>query len=145
MKKQYFYVFDEHTDYVRECTKIGMIPLSNEEFVEYFEYDGAKYKVLSINECFSGWTITYCELLNLMFNSRPYDEIVGSIGIILKSHLDEFILYLKTEHPKKRRLHKIKKLIKNEISERNSNVQQMFDLLSLCQKNGSWNYEFIYM
>ena len=140
MKKQLFYVFDEHTDYVQECTEMGMIPLSNETFVEYFEFDGIKYKVLSVNECFSGWTITlmampklsYSELLNVMLDSRSYDEIVGSLGIVLKEHLNDFILYLKTERSKKLRLHKIKKMIKNDISERNSDVQQMIDLLSLC-------------
>lgn len=39
---QKFYVFDEHTDYVKECKKIGMMPIGNEIPVKSFEYDGAK-------------------------------------------------------------------------------------------------------
>ena len=140
MKKRLFYVFDEHTDYVIECEKLGMKPIENNAFIENFECDGTNYKVLSCNECYSGWEITvmalpemsYSDLFDIMISSRFYDEIVGSIGIILKKHLDEFIRYLNTEPLNNKRLRKIKKMIKKEISEKNSNVGEMKDLLNLC-------------
>ena len=141
MKKRFFYVFDEHTDYIKECKKLGMLPIGKEMFIKEFNLNGTKYKVLSSHECFSGWEITvmaipelsYSELLNLMINSRYYSEIVGSIGIILKKHLNEFIVYLKSEPSNNRKIKKIKKMIRTEISERNQNVQQMYELLSLCR------------
>ncbi len=140
MKKRFFYVFDEHTDYVRECQKIGMKPIENNAFIENFEYDGTKYTVLSCNECYSGWEITvmalpemsYSDLFDILMNSRFYDEIVGSIGIILKKHLDEFLRHLSSESLNNKRIKKVKKMIKKEISERNSNVKGMTELLNLC-------------
>ncbi len=140
MKKRFFYVFDEHTDYVRECKKIGMMPIEKEVFVKNFDYDGIRYEVLNLYECFSGWEITvmatpelsYPELLNLMMNSRCYDEIVGSIGIVLKKYPNEFAMYLKSESSNQKRLLKIKKLIKKEIGVRNPDVKAMTELLKLC-------------
>lgn len=138
MRKKIFYVFDEHTDYIKECERMGM--KSNKTLTEDFEFDGTKYKVLSPNECYSGWEITamalpelsYSELFNIVMNSRFYDEIVGSIGILLKKYSDEFITYLKAQSSNNIRLRKIKKIIKKEISERDPNVKQMTELLDLC-------------
>ena len=139
-----FYVFDEHTDYVYECKKMGMKPIGNETFIKEFIFDEVKYKVLSLHECFSGWEInvmaipelSYSELLNVMLSSKYYDEIVGSIGIILKKHLNKFIEYLKLEtsnSKQHRKIKKIEKIIKKEISERNPNVNKMDELLHICK------------
>lgn len=133
MKKRLFYVFDEHTDYVRECQKMGMNPIVTDSFPKDFEYGGTKYKALSRNECYSGWEIivmalpemSYSDLLALMMNSRFYDEIVGSIGIALKKYPHEFAAFLSNEPLANKRIRRIKKIINDEISKRNSNVRQM--------------------
>lgn len=140
MKKRLFYVFDEHTDYVKECQKMGMNPIGTDAFTKKFEYDGTAYKVLSCNECYSGWEITvmalpemsYSDLLELMMNSQFYDEIVGSIGIAVKKYPHEFFEFLNNEPFVNRKIGKIKKTIKSEISERNSNVKEMIELIGLC-------------
>ncbi len=140
MNKKAFYVFDEHTDYIRECEKIGMKPIGNQTLVKYFLFGETKYEVLFCNECFSGWEITvmalpelsYSELLYMVMNSRFYDEIVGGIGIILKRHSDEFIRYLSSVTSNNKKVNKVKKIIKNEIGKRNPDVKAMTKLLKLC-------------
>lgn len=139
-KKRLFYVFDEHTDYVRECQKMGMTPIIvTDSFAKDFEYDGTKYKALSCNECYSGWEITvmalpemsYLDLVTLMMNSQFYDEIVGSIGIALKRYPHEFFTFLNNESLANRKIRKIKKIIKSEISERNPNVKELIKIIDL--------------
>lgn len=149
MKKRVFYVFSEHADYIKECEKIGMKVAEDQPkdypYIKRFIFGDTKYEVLFRSECLSGWEITvmalpempYSELLQLVQNSWFYDEIVGGIGIILKRHLDEFILFLGSETTNNKRIRKIKKLIKNEISERDPRVKDMKELLQLCGKTNA--------
>ena len=140
MKKRAFYVFDEHTDYIKACEKIGMKAIGDKPDVKHFLFGETEYEVLFCHDCFSGWQITvmelpelsFAELLQLVMSSRCYDEIVGGIGMILKKHSDEFVRFLSTETSNNKKVGKIKKIIKKEISERNPEVKAMTDLLALC-------------
>ena len=140
MKKQLFYVFEEHTDFVKECIKLGMKPIKGDQFVELFDFNGVLYKTLSVNECYSGWEINvmalpymnYSQLINVLENTKIYSEIVGCIGILLKEHLDEFMKYLSESSNRDKRIRKIKKIIVKEISDRSSRVAEMYDLIKLC-------------
>lgn len=62
MKQHSFYVFDEHTDFVKECVKIGMKPLNGGPYVEKFDFNGLIYQALSVNECYSGSEVTVMAL-----------------------------------------------------------------------------------
>lgn len=188
MKNRNVYVFGEHTDYIKECEKMGMkhiidndlsnidsdyqneivvvtganVDLSNiisniKENREYndflckrnkicdrkFVYGKEIYHVLGINDCYSGWEITvinqsamdYDSLIDLVKNSREYDEIVGGIGLLLKDYYDRFYAVLVDENIlsyKRRR--KIAKLILTEIAERSEHVAEMEELLDVCRK-----------
>ncbi|MBR5320733.1 MAG: hypothetical protein IKU41_02710 [Clostridia bacterium] len=142
MRKLLFYVFDEHTDYVSECQKIGMIPTKGYPYVENFLFDDVEYKVLSIHECYSGWEITlmalpemsYNQLVCVLLNSKNYDELVGCLGIILKKYLERFIVDFDKFETSKRKFKKIKKIILNEISERSIYVSEMHTLLNKCSR-----------
>ena len=142
MKKRAFFVFDEHTDYVKECIKIGMKPIKGHTYVEEFVYSGTKYKTLSMNDCYSGWTITimalpkptYIELIRIVLKSNCYDEFVGGLGILLKEYPQEFKRFLEKSSNKNKRIRKIKKTILNEISIRIPQVLVMSDLLLICSQ-----------
>lgn len=140
MTKQLFYVFDEHTNFVSECIKLGMKPIKGYPFVEEFDSDGVIYKTLSVNECYSGWEITvmalpymsYCQLIKTIQESKIYDEIVGCLGILLKDHLQEFMKYLSECSKSDKKIIKIKKIISKELASRSSYVSSMTKLLEMC-------------
>ena len=141
MKRQLFYVFDKHTDFVRECIKIGMKSINKDLFVGDFDFDGIIYKTLSVHECYSGWEITvmalpymnYYQLIDTLQTSKIYDEIVGCLGILLKEHLTGFIEFLSKCPKSDRKIKKIKKFILKELTIRNIYVASMTELLDLCQ------------
>lgn len=140
-----FYVFDEHTDYERECIKLGMKPSSKVDgLIKSFTYREYEYIVLKRSDCYSGWEHTIMKLPQMDFNqlyklavsTNTYDERVGAVGTILKCHKDEFTnLLIKTfnkEISKSKQIKKISKLILTEIKERSDYVSEMKDLLKLC-------------
>ena len=140
-----FYVFDEHTDYEKECIKIGMKPISwRGGSVKSFLYREYEYIVLNRSDCYSGWEYTimklpqlnYAQLYSLAVHTNIYDERVGAIGTILKLHEDEFINFLRKIHNKDimadKQIRKLSKLILTEIKQRSDFVNEMYELLKLC-------------
>lgn len=140
MKRQLFYVFDEHTDFVSECVKLGMRPIKGFPFVELFDFGGVIYKTLSVQECYSGWEITvmalpymdYSQLICTLQVSKIYDEIVGCLGILLKEYSNDFLKYLTNCSKSDKRMKKIKKVILKELACRSRYVASMTDLLEIC-------------
>lgn len=138
MKKQIFYVFDEHTDFINECMKKGMIPCGN-PFRHGFMYGDTRYVVLSPHDCYSGWELTvmalpcldYENLIIVLESSKVYAEIVGCIGILLKKHEKEFTDYISTLRTKRGK--KIKKIILDELVERSLYVKKMTRLIEVCK------------
>ena len=134
--RQLFYVFDEHTDVVRECLKKGLKPCGNTCFDGYVVGD-TKYILVSPNDCYSGWAVTlmalpclgYDDLIKLIETSKVYDEIVGSIGVLLKNHKGKFVDYLSENQNKK-----IKKVILRDIVENSTYVSRMQDLIEVCRR-----------
>lgn len=150
-KYQRFYVFDEHTDYVRACEKIGFFTTKQIGcFAEEFTRNGEPYKVLGRNECYSGWEINivpdrdfgFDELALMAFNSHIYDERAVSIGLIIKNFCDDFIALLNVRflnHKLKRNEKKLLNLIVKDISVKYCNVEKLQELTAICNiilKNG---------
>lgn len=139
--KQLFYVFDEHTDYIKECIKIGMKPIGNYPFVREFEYDGVVYKALSVHDCYSGWTITlmalpymnYEQLIMTLKTSKIYDEIVGCLGMLLKNHASCFEKYISQCRKPDKTMKRIKRIICNDIASNCTPVSKMDNLLRICK------------
>lgn len=144
--KNLFYVYDEHTDYVKQCIKMGMIPQDrSSNLVESFIFDNVKYVLLGQNECYSGWEhnimampqLSYERLMHLALHSNVYDERVGSLGILLKSHFtlfeNNFINLINEDFQNKKQIKKMSKLILNEINNRSFQVSQMTNLLYHCK------------
>ena len=146
MKSQIFYVFDEHTDYIRECEKLGFVPVEYEGFrVTKFEKQGRKYNVLGRNECYSGWEInvvhedvdSFEELMFLLLNSRIYDEKAVSIGLMLKNHYNDFLSELNKGFPQdrfNRKRKKAVKLITKDICGKSYEISEMKELLEICRR-----------
>lgn len=145
MSKQLFYVFDEHTDYVQACIKLCMKPIKYHhtfpEFVEEFNLDGVVYKTLGVHECYSGWCVTimatprmeYSQLITALVTTNIYDEFVGCLGILLKYHRDEFVVYLAESAKNDKRIKKIKKVILRDLAENCEIVRNMTQLLEVCK------------
>lgn len=139
-------MFDEHTDYIRECEKLGFVPVEYEDYrVTKFEKQGKKYNVLGKNDCYSGWEInvvdeevnTFEELMFLLLNSRIYDEKAVSIGLMLKNHYSSFLSELDKGFPKdmfNRKRKKAVKLITKDICGKSYKVSQMKELLEICNR-----------
>lgn len=145
-KKQIFYVFDEHTDYIKECKKNGFVPIKYDGYhVKQFEKFGKTYSVLGRNDCYSGWEIniilddvsTFEELMHILIDSHVYDEKVVSIGLMLKNYYEQFIAKLSQEFPKDKfniKKKKIVKLITQDVCENSFEVSNMKELLEICKK-----------
>lgn len=142
-----FYIFDEHTDYEKECIKLGMKPIAKSGgLVKAYSYGECEYVVLGRSECYSGWEhtimklpqLTYNQLYNLAINANIYDERVGAVGIMLKFHEDEFIDYLEKvinkTIPFDKQIKKLAKLISTEIKQRSDYVSGMEIILKLCHE-----------
>lgn len=137
--KQLFYVFDEHTDVVRECAKEGLTPSGDSYFGGYVKGD-TQYVLLSPHECYSGWAVTlmalpcleYEDLVKVVESSKVYDEIVGSIGILLKRHMTKFVNYLSANQNK--RIKKVKRIILSDIVENSTYISKMLDLIEVCKR-----------
>lgn len=135
---QLFYVFDEHTDIVKECLKVGIKPAGDQNTYEYVKGD-IKYILLSPHECYSGWTITlmalpylsYMELIKVIETSKKYDEIVGCIGILLNKYTENFIDYLSKNQTRK--IKKIKRIILTDIVNNSPYVSKMIRLIQVCK------------
>lgn len=140
-----FYVFDEHTDYERECIKLGMKPSSKlDRLIKTFTYMGYEYIVLNRSDCYSGWEYTvmklpqmnFDQLYKLEISTKIYDEKVGALGMILKYYDVEFTHLIKkayeNEIPNRKQIKKISELILTQIKERSDYVDEMKDLLKLC-------------
>lgn len=100
-----FYVIDEHADDIKYCKRKGMVPCKTENgSVKQYLYKGFVYDVLECTDSFSGYAVTlmrfpelsYGELLHTALNSKKDDEIIGSIGMILKKYPKEFEKYLQS-------------------------------------------------
>lgn len=136
--KQFFYVFDEHTDVVKECIKIGLESCSEQSAFKSV-FDDTRYILLSPHDCYSGWPITlmalpclnYEDLIRVLESSRIYDEIVGCIGILLKNHTEKFIDYISKTQTRKSK--KIKRMILNDIVDRSPYVSKMKRLIEVCK------------
>lgn len=145
IKKQVFYVFDEHTDYIAECEKLGFVPIKYDgSFVKQFELYGKRYNVLGRNECYSGWEINivqegidqFDELMFVLLNSHTYDERVVSIGLMLKNHYDCFLSELTKNFPQDkfdRKKKKTVKLITKDICKNSYDVSNMKELIEVCK------------
>lgn len=137
-------MFDEHTDYVLECKKIGFIPIKLcDYYVKEFDLYGKKYIVLGRNECYSGWEINlvpmevfdFNELLFIALKSKIYAEKVVSIGLILKYYYNDFLTELKNFFlgcKLNKDQKKLIKLILKDISKNSYEVGNMKELLKLC-------------
>lgn len=144
-RTQIFYVFDEHTDYVAECEKLGFVPIKYDgNYVKQFERDGKRYNVLGRNECCSGWEInivqdgfdSFDELMFLLLNSRKYDERVICIGLMLKNHYSRFLSELVKKFPQDkfdRKRKKVVKLIIKDICKNSYEVSEMKELIEICK------------
>lgn len=144
MKKQQFYVFDEHTDYLTECRKIGFsIYRQNTAFENTLELSNIMYRVLGRNDCYSGWEINiveqkefdFEELLFIALNSCIYDEKVVSIGLILKNYYSDFIDELRRDFQPCNLKHSQKKLLKlilKDVCKKSYQVGNMDELLEIC-------------
>ena len=136
--KQLFYVFDEHTDVLKECKKAGLKP-SGEQFVTGYVFDDTKFILLSPHECYSGFAITimalpcmnYENLIKVIESSTIEDEIVGSIGILLKKYTEKFTDYLSKTQT--RRIKKIKNIILKHIVDNSPYVSKMERLIEVCK------------
>lgn len=145
-KKQIFYVFDEHTDYIAECKKLGFVPIDYDGYhVKQFEKNGKKYNVLGRNECYSGWEINvvkegvnkFEELMTLLLKSRIYDEKVVCIGLMLKKYYNNFLSEFSKEFPEdsfNRKKKKVAKLIAKDICCKSYEVSEMKELLEICKR-----------
>lgn len=137
--KQLFYVFDEHTNVVKECLREGLIPCDESNFYAYIK-EGTKYILVSPHECYSGWAVTlmalpclgYDDLIKVIESSKVYDEIIGSIGMLLNKYTDEFVDYLSNNQNKKTK--KIKKIILSDIVENSTYVSKMTHLIEVCRR-----------
>ena len=135
---QLFYVFDEHTNVLKECSKLGL-KFYDEQNVYKHVTKNIEYILMSPHDCYSGWTITlmaipcltYEELIKTIETSKIYDEIIGCIGILLKKHTETFIYYLSKIETK--RTKKIKKIILEDIVENSPYVSKMSKLIELCK------------
>lgn len=135
--KQLFYVFDEHTNVGRECLKEGLIPCNNPRFDGYVCGD-SEYILVSPNDCYSGWAVTlmalpcleYDDLIKVVESSKIYDEIVGSVGVLLRKYKNKFVDYLSENQNK--RIKRIKKIILSDIVENSTYVSKMWDLIEVC-------------
>ena len=142
---QMFYVFDEHTDYIEECEKLGFVPVGYDGYrVNQFERHGKRYNVLGRNECCSGWEINivqegfdkFDELMHLLLNSHVYDERVISIGLMLKNHYNRFLTELTKKFPQDRfdrKKKKVVKLITKDICKNSYDVSNMKELIDICK------------
>lgn len=143
-KFQYFYVFSEHSDFVTECKHFDIIQADNEEyFPRNFKCGDIKYEALYIHDCYSGGTVTVMRhpelnfqgLISLLKTTKSEDEILGSIGILLKKHYNDFYYLLKNrEFFDKKRLKTISKFILNYIAIECIEVSEMNELLSVCKE-----------
>lgn len=143
-RKQKFYVFDEHTDYIAECKKLGFIPTKYDDyFVKQFICGEEKYDVYGRNECYSGWEINVVQsenysfenLLSILLNSRIYDERVVSIGLILKKYYSLFLTAFTNDSFQGRleKKKKIAKLILKDICKKSYDVSKMNELIVICK------------
>lgn len=144
-RKQVFYVFDEHTDYIAECKKLGFVPVKYDgRFVKQFELCGKRYNVLGRNECYSGWEINivqegidqFDELMFVLLNSHTYDERVVSIGLMLKNHYNCFLSELTAKFSQDRfdrKKKKAVKLITKDICKNSYDVSKMKELIEICK------------
>lgn len=141
-KRQIFYVFDEHTDYIAECEKLGFVPVKYDGcFVKQFELNGKRYDVLGRNECYSGWEINivqegideFDELMFMLLNSHTYDERVVSIGLMLKNYYDCFLSELTKKSPQDKSKKKLVKLITKNICKNSYDVSNMKELIEICK------------
>lgn len=138
-----FYVFDEHTDYIAECKKIGLLPIEHEDcFVKQFYCGETRYDVFGRHECYSGWEInvvqsgsyTFDDLLNILIDSHIYDEKVVSLGFILKNHYKSFLDTLMNDSLQDRcGKKKIIKLITKDICKKSYDVSKMKELIQICK------------
>ena len=104
---------------MKECIKKGMIPLSDEMFVEEFDFNGILYQTLGVHDIYSGWEITvvamidmnFSFLINLIKTTKIYDELVGGIGMLLKMYPEKFTNYLEKCSISDKRIKRIKKII----------------------------------
>ncbi len=137
---QHFYVFDEHTDYIAECIKLGLTPVYDKGGdVNYFVHHQKKYIVLSVHECYSGWTTTimalpclgYGKLIQLLETTKIYDEKVGCIGMLLKKYNSLFLEYVQKSPSKC--VKKLKRIIFKDIAPNSTYVSQMEDLIEFCK------------
>jgi len=154
-----FYVIDEHTDEIKYCKKIGLLPYKFEDKICYssdptignqtiktviqYTYKDYIYDALELSQCYSGYVVTlmrlpklsYEVLLNTALTSTEYDERVGAVGIILKDYPNEFERYLSS----------IKNMDSINLSEKNK-IKRMVTLINDFIKNSTsyvWHLERI--
>ena len=135
-----FYVFDEHTDYVKECQKIGLSKtIKYDKAIEEWIVDDRVYKRLDPWECYSFLAIVLMQLpepsfdvlFEMALKSKDYGEKYASLGIILAKHEKLLAHKIKTQRVLTREM---KNLIKEIIRLLNhSTVNEDFsELLALC-------------
>ena len=152
-----FYLIDEHTDDIKYCEQKGMVPckFADKELdgkpyksaIQYI-YKGYIYDVLESGQCYSGYMLTlmrlpqpsYEQLLNVLLNSKHYEERVGATGVILKHYPKEFersltsIINAGTEQSKNRKgIKRMAKCVYNIIND-SCYIKQFESIMNLCKE-----------